>query len=226
MSVISPETQVTTLTAAFPRVNLLPPEIAETQRLRRVQAGLGLAALASVAAVALLYLQAGSAVSAAQQQLSAAQAQQTSLQTQLARYNDVQQVAAQVQAAKAMYATAMGPAIDWAGYLNDLTLSIPDNVWLTSVSATESATAPGAPAPSTGLVPSGIGTINFAGVAFSRYDVANWLDSLAKEPGYTFPYVSNVSETTIGPRVVVNFSSSVVLTPQAETGVAISPVGN
>ena len=47
------ETQAAVSLDSLPRVNLLPPEIAETARMRRIQMGLGCAVLGTVTAVAL-----------------------------------------------------------------------------------------------------------------------------------------------------------------------------
>ena len=41
---------------ALPKVNLLPPEIAETARFRKVQMGLGGGVLAAIGVVAMLYV--------------------------------------------------------------------------------------------------------------------------------------------------------------------------
>jgi Tfp pilus assembly protein PilN len=119
----------------------------------------------------------------------------------------------------------MGDEIRWSTYLNDLSLRMPDNVWLTNISALENSagavpTAPGAPASTA------IGTVTFAGVAFSHDDVASWLEALAKEKGFANPYFTNATETPIGPRTVDNFTSSVDLGPNAKSGRYTKPAGS
>ncbi len=211
----------------MPRVNLMPPEIAEAARFRRFQLAMGGAVVAAVAVVGLLYTQAHHGVSSAQFELSQAQQQHTALQAQRARLQSVDDVYTQVAAKKAMLQQAMGDEIRWSRYLTDLSLRIPDKVWLTNVSATETAgSAAAATTAATSTVPTGIGTVTFAGTAFSHDDVATWLEMLAKERGFTNAYFSNSTESKIGEKGVVTFSSSVTLDDKAKSGRYTQPAGS
>ena len=213
-------------TSLVPRVNLLPAEIAEAAKFRRFQFAMGGAIAAAVVVVGALYVHGQSSVRSAQDELDSAQAQQVTLQHTLTSLRGVQDVYAQVAAKQAMLTQAMGQEIRWSRYLADLSLRVPDKVWLTSIAATE--TAPTA-APAVPVAPgtvTGIGNITFAGVAFSHDDVATWLDVLAKERGFANAYFSNSTESQIGPRTVVNYSSSVVLTDDAKSGRFATPAGS
>jgi Tfp pilus assembly protein PilN len=209
---------------SLPRVNLLPPEIAETRRFRRIQVGLGGAVLGAVGIVALLYVAATSSVSSAQADVDAAQAHKVSLQTETAKYNDVTATYAKAAAAKAMLTQAMGEEVRFSQFLNDLSLSVPENVWLKSINFTQTAAAPTAVATAPGAAAS-IGTVTFVGVGFSHDDVAVWLESLATQKGYANPYFSNSTEALLGTRKTVNFSSTVALTPAAYSGRYTKPAG-
>src|SRR4051794_38530808 len=123
----------------MPRVNLMPPEIAEAARFRRFQLAMGGAVLAAVAAVAGLYMQSHGGVATAQQQLDRAHSQSTVLQAKLTSLQSVQDVYTQVSNRETMLSTAMGGEIRWSRYMNDLSLRMPDHVWLTNVTATETA---------------------------------------------------------------------------------------
>jgi Tfp pilus assembly protein PilN len=207
--------------AAPARVNLLPPEIHEAARFRRLQLALAGVGLGAVAVVGGLTYQAHHSVSAAKGQLDQAQSQQTTLQTQLTGLQSVRDVYAQVASKQAMLTQAMGSEVRWSYYLTDLSLRVPSNVWLTNVAATETVPGTGAAAPvtsATSLLPSGIGTVQFSGVAFSHDDVATWLDALAKEKGFANAYFSSSTKGTIGPRTVVNFVSQVTLSQAALSG--------
>ncbi len=61
----------------------------------------------------------------------------------------------------------------------------------------------------------GIGSVNFSGTAFQHDDVANWLQSIAKVKGFADATFSSSTKAVIGPKGVVNFGSSVTLTPRA-----------
>lgn len=211
-------------TGTLPSVNLLPPEIAQRQKLRRLQYALGGVVVLAVVAVGGVYEMGHSAVTSAQAQLTQAQDQATLLQAQLAKLSNVDAVNKQLDSTKALYVAAMSPEIQWSHYLNDLSLTIPDNVWLTSITANEASTTTATTASS--VIPTGLGTVTFNGVAFTHDNVATWLEALAKEPGYEDPYFSNSTETLLGPRTIVKFTSSVVLGQQALSGRAAAQVGN
>jgi len=223
----------TTVLTGVPRVNLMPPEIAEAAKFRRFQFAMGAVLVGAVAVVGALYVHSHSAVGSAQAELDAAKSENVTLQNQLTSLRGVQDVYTQVAAKQAMLKQAMGQEIRWSYYLTDLSLRIPDHVWLTNVQANETATglAASAPtaAPATGtptLTPTTIGTINFTGVAFRHNDVASWLDMLAKERGFVDPYFSNSTESAVGGHKVVNFQSSVGLTDKAKSGRYDKPAGS
>jgi len=218
----------TAKTGTLATVNLLPPEIYEAARFRRLQFGLAGVGLAAVAVVGVLTYQGHHSVSAAKDQLASAQTQQTTLQTQLNGLQSVRDVYGQVAAKQAMLSRAMGDEIRWSTYLTDVSLRVPSNVWLTNVTATEtgSTVTPGAPPPggASPLLATGIGTVQFSGVAFSHDDVATWLDALAKEKGFTNVYFTSSTKGAIGPRGVVNFVSQVTLSKAALSGRFVNAV--
>jgi Tfp pilus assembly protein PilN len=194
----------------LPRVNLLPPEIAEQKVFRKIQGGLGGVVLVALGAVALAYMGASHGVTSAHSQLDQATAQSTTLKGQMAKYNDVTATYAAAAAAKAQLASAMGDEIRYSQLLNDLSLAIPGNVWLTSVSYSQAAPA----APVAGAVPA-LGTFTVAGVGFSHDDVATWLESIAGLKTYQNPYFSNSTETLLGTRKTVTFGGTAGLTAAA-----------
>ncbi|MGZ4610082.1 MAG: PilN domain-containing protein, partial [Actinomycetes bacterium] len=148
MTVLSSESRLAdTGTLLLPRVNLLPPEIAEKAAFRKVQVGLGAALAVPVLIVGALYMSASHSVSSAQSNLDAATAQSTTLTAQAAKYRDVTAVYDAATAAKQQLVTAMGDEIRFSQMMNDLSLSIPSNVWMKSLNFT--ATPPTAPAATT-----------------------------------------------------------------------------
>jgi len=206
--------------ATLPRVNLLPPEIAEGRRFRRIQYGLGAGVLAAVGAVGLAFVVATGSVNAANQDLEAANAESARLQAETATYADVTAVYAQAAAAQAMLAEAMGQEVRYSRHLSDLSLSVPENVWLTSLTFAQ---APVTPA--VGATEPGVATVTVSGKGFSHEDVALWLESLAGQTTYTNPYFSSSTESLIGPRKIVEFSSTATLTPEALSGRYTAPAG-
>jgi Tfp pilus assembly protein PilN len=197
----------------MPQVNLMPPEIAEAARLHRLQRGMAAAVLVSAVAVGGLYWHTKQGVGSAQNELTASQAQQTSLRAKYNSLNDVQQTFTQVQAKQLLVQQAMGQEVRWSFILNAMTTSVPDNVWLTGFNAQETS-VPGSTAPpivGADGATSGIGSIIFSGVAFRHDDVANWLDAMAKVKGFEDPSFSSSAKGVIGTRIVLDFGSSIVL---------------
>jgi Tfp pilus assembly protein PilN len=215
------ETSAAITLDSLPRVNLLPPEIAELRRFRRIQVGLGGAVLGVVGVVALLYVGATSSVSNAQTDLDSANSRHSTLQAQTAKYRDVTAVYARAAAAQGMLTQAMGEEVRYSQLMNDLSLTVPESVWLKNVTFAQNS---GAPAVTPGSV-SGIGTVTFTGIGFKHDDVAVWLESLATQKGYVDPYFSTSSESLLGTRKIVNFTSTVTLTSAAYSGRYTKPAG-
>lgn len=213
----------------LPKVNLLPPEILEVRRFRRVQAGLGGALLVALGIVALLFVLAVGSQGKAQDKVDKAKATNVSLQRDVAKYDNVKAVYAQVAAREAMLTQAMGAEVQWSRYLNDASVNVPDNVWVTAFTATQTpATGAAAAKPTAGVAAAdpGIGTVAFTGTAFEHDDVATWLESLTKAKGYANPYFSTSAKALVGSKDVVNFSSTVTVTKDAYSGRYAKPAGS
>jgi Tfp pilus assembly protein PilN len=218
MSTQTAQETVTTL-AMLPRVNLLPPEIADAQRLRTVQAGLGAGVLAALVVVGGLFVAATGQQHSAQSDLDTAKAKGTTLQAEQAKYADVPQVYAQVEARQAQLSQAMGKEIRWSYFLNDLSLRTPAKVWLTNVSVTENVDAATAtPAAPTGWGTPGLGTITFQGKGLSHNDVASWLRALGQQPGLADPYFTRSVQDAATAQSSVTFDSQAVITDKALSG--------
>jgi Tfp pilus assembly protein PilN len=205
-------------TAAFPRVNLLPQEIAEQAKVRRARLALvGVAAVAALL-IAGLYISANNDVADAQTGLAAVQQTSSQLAAQQAALANVPVIYAQVAAAQAQVVVAMGGEVRWSYELNNLALTIPAGVSINSYKAVLNLpSANGAPVGSTlagGAPP--VGTVDFVGEAKSYNQVAAWLDSLAKQPTYNNPYPSSVVATAATKdRPAITFSNTVNLGSKA-----------
>lgn len=194
----------------MPRVNLLPPEIAERRRFRRVQYGLGGAVLASLGVVGLVYLGAAANAKDAEAELRDVTAEGQAISAEQAEYAEVTAVYARAEAADVMLTQAMGEEVRFSGQLHRFAVSMPDKVWLENVSFVQTP-----PAPTVGDVTPGIGTITLTGVAYEHDDVATWLESLAAHEGYATPYLTSSDDSITGERVTVDFVSTVVMTPDS-----------
>lgn len=194
------------------RVNLLPPEIGERVRLRRIQLSLAGCVLASAGVVGLLYLDATSTHAQAEDRVAEVTGAGDALRAETRALDHVNGVYAQAAASQALLTTAMAEEVRFSAFLDDLSKVVPEHVWLRNVTFTQTATAP------TGTASAGIGTVTFTGVGFDHDDVAVWLETLAAQKGFADPYVTTATTERIGSRTTVAFTSNVTLTAQALSG--------
>jgi Tfp pilus assembly protein PilN len=203
----------------LPCVNLLPPEIAERRRANIVKLRLGGVVVAAAAIVGVVYFQVAGGVAPAQDRLSVAQAQGTKLQRQIAGLSNVTKTQKELEAAKDAVSKALGNEVRWSRYLNDLSITLPSNIWVTNVGIDENG-VPAAGGSKTSATPSasttsgdGLGTLTIEGNALSFNDVAVWLETLAKEKGYANVWLTQGATKQIGGTTVVGFTSTVSFTP-------------
>lgn len=207
--------------ALLPRVNLLPPEIEEQRRFRRVQGGLCLGVVVALGVVGALAVMANGQVQSAQDGLDVSKARGSTLESRAANYAEVPLVYAQVEAGRAQHAQAMGQEVRWSYFLNDLSLKTPDKVWLTSMTVTQdvdAVTSTATPIVGDSYLAPGVGTLTFEGRGYTHNDVAAWLDALAKQKGLTQPYFTSSEDELIGSEDAVKFTSQATLTEEALSG--------
>jgi Tfp pilus assembly protein PilN len=209
----------------LPRVNLLPPEIAEAATLRRLQAALAGGVLAAAGLVVALTLAASASADAARDDLAATQAEQNRLSGEIAQLEPVRATSLQVDAAEARLSQASVNEIEWSQYLSDLSVTLPGNVWLEQMSVAppaavaaaqpppDPATAAAQPAPDPATAD--YGTVTFTGRGSSHADVAEWLEMLEAQPGYRDPYLSTSTVDDALASETVVFTSTVTVGPEA-----------
>lgn len=196
----------------IPSVNLLPPEILAGRTFRRTQKVLGATVVVVALALGGVYLLQVQNKNEAADALAVSQATGKTLQVEQAKYADVPRVYQAIDDAQAARQTAMGQDVEWFRYLTDFSLTMPANVWLTSLDLTLAGAAPAAGGATT---TPGVGTMTFAGTGNDHPDVAAWLVTLAKEKAATDAYFSTSTKAKIGTKDVVNFSSTAGVSPAA-----------
>jgi Tfp pilus assembly protein PilN len=223
-------TQVAVGLSGLPRVNLLPAEIAEARRLRRIGAGLAASVLVACAGVGGLWMHEHAAVRSAQNALAQANARNVALQGQTSQYQNVTAVKAQLQNQQAMLSTALGNEVLWSHYLADLSEAMPGNVWFdqlqlqlndgsaatTPTATTPPATTPGASTPTS----TAIGSVHLTGSALSHNDLATLLVALAGERGLANSYFTKSAEQSVTntTKTTDEFDVTADVTPDALCG--------
>ncbi len=212
------------------QVNLLPGDVRERLRSRRLMAAVVAGAGAVVALLFFVFVLQSARLSNSEQKLKAQQAVNADLQAKIGQLQQFQELKLTVAAREALAAGALSGQVAWSGVLRDVSMVIPNKMWLTGLSSTlASATAPvlapsgtppntgGAPAPA---APSLIGSIQFQGTASDFPTVAKWLNRLEQVNGWVNSWAANAarSATTGGTDPNANkvtFSASVDLTTEA-----------
>ncbi len=153
----------------LPRVNLLPPEVHQARKLRRLQVGLGAGLAALVVVLGAAYLVEDQSSHQAADDVASVQAQSTSLNAQKAQYADVPQTLSAIDAAETARQTAMTNDIAWYRYLNDLSYVTPANTWLTQLNVTMAGAAGATPAGAAPVTATASSTPSIATITFAGY---------------------------------------------------------
>ncbi len=190
------------------QVNLLPTETKVRQQVRRTT---GLVIAAGVAVFGFLFfvfvLQSGRLANE-QHTLSAQQAVNSRLSTQIASLSRFQELKEAVAAHQALLTAVEAGEVHWSGILRDASMVLPDQVALTSMSGSVNQAIGGAGAGS-GL----IGGIQFSGISVDNPTLAKLLTRLEEVTGWVNPWVSSVTRDASSGRIT--FNGSVDLSPDA-----------
>jgi Tfp pilus assembly protein PilN len=148
-------------------------------------------------------------VDAARDDLDAQTDINLSLEREVAALGDSAVTQTQYQAKADLVRSALASDIDWGIFLNDLARLVPPRVWVDTFN--------GSVVPQT--TPGVVGLVSFSGTGFDFPDVSAWLRALESDQfaGITGPWVTTVSQSSIGLEEVVTFSSTAVLTTAAVT---------
>ena len=196
------------------RINLLPPEVGERQRLRRrtlLTVAIGVVLLAIVGGFFFLQV---IRLASVEEDIQAQDSVNQGLRGQIAELQDVAALEQEIATTRDLLSTLLQDRILWSGVMRDVSLVIPGELWLDGLSAGVGVAAvEGAEAipVAEGLV----GQISFSGFAFDHREVALWLSRLEDVRGFINPWLSSSTKSEIAGTTVVQFASSVDLSEQA-----------
>jgi Tfp pilus assembly protein PilN len=205
------------------RVDLLPESYLQRRRQRR---SLGIVILAGLGAVLLLvgwWFTLNGQVGSANDDLAAAEARNTQLQTQIAGLQRFDRLASEAQSKSSALQGVMSGDIAWPTVLTEIAMVTPGEVWLTNLTAsageTEGATPVGtetAEVQINGKPASG--RIEFQGSSLSMAGIAKWMIRLATVNRFDAIFLNSAqeSESTTGP-TTVDFDSTLELNGKADS---------
>jgi type IV pilus assembly protein PilM len=193
------------------RLSILPEEIAEARRSRRLMA-VGAMAVAGVAGALVVATAAGAlAGHQARDAEHSAERQQAILQSRVSALEARTKVHAEVMSRESALSSALRGEIDWVSVLNHLSAVTPSGLSVQSFSGTSS---PSVGSTGGGTSSAGTVTLQVQGIG-GLPAAAAWLDYLGRDPQVAGTTVSSVSVTNNGGQVA--FSSNTNLTTQAES---------
>lgn len=216
----------TTASVTLPRVNLLPPEIQERKRLQQFQAAVLIGVVAVAGGVAYMYVQGSHHVSDAKQELAKATSENAALTRDLAQFNGMKALAAQLNASEALLTQASSTQVRWSEYLSDFGF-LPQNSWMTNLTLTNS--LPAGSLTSQSQAPSVIGSVTVTGYSMDFPSLAAWLDGLSSQENAEHEkmlsnvYLSKGEENYIGNTKVVKFSATANVPAAGLSAVCATP---
>lgn len=189
-----------------PRVDLLPPEVTEAKKARRVRRRLLGMFLLVAAATGLAYAGAFSVALVAEQSLNAENDRTSDLLTQQAQYAEVRTTIDRLATAEAARTVGSSTEIDFATLLSDVSAGLPVGASIVTVSAETGTPLQGYPQATIPLQPQRIATVTFTIKSANVNDVEVWLVALAAVEGYADAVPGQVTRQDDG-----TYLSSVVL---------------
>ena len=193
------------------QINLLPSDIAERRRARQITLLLGAGVLGLVALLVLVYVLQAARLSGARGDLEAQERANSRLERHVNQLQGFAQLQATLRTKEQLLGQLTVNEVRWSLLLNNISLVIPSDVWLTNFSGSVQAAAT---APGSTTAP--VGTIQVSGQTFTHLDVARWLSRLAGVDEFLFPYLSLSSKSDSDTlQTLVDFNSSVQLDQDA-----------
>ena len=194
------------------QINLLPSDIAERRRARQITLMLGAAGLALIAVLALVFIVQAARLSGERGDLAEQRESNGRLQRRVTQLQGFAQLQATLRTKEQLLGQLTANEVRWSLLLNNISLVIPSDVWLTNFTGS---VQPPATTPATPATAGPIGTIQVSGNTFTHLDVARWLSRLSGVDEFLFPYLSLSSKTATETTSLVDFNSSVQLSQEA-----------
>ena len=206
------------------RINLLPPEILERQRIRRRAVLVGAAVfVVIVALVGFAFLQQQKKAQI-DEDVAEQQAINAALQQEIAALQEFDLLRQELEASRQELAVLLDKEVLWSGVLRDISLVIPSEARLTSFTGTifTPENMPIIEGQTEGVETGLVGQIVFNGEAFDHRVVALWLARLEEVEGFVNPWL-DLSEHIEQGKEPAQFVSSVDLSESASVVRPVAP---
>jgi len=179
-----PTTGVTSALGGEPRVSLLPDEVHDFHKARRVRRRLVGAALAALIVVGVGIAGAFVLSTSAEAALAAARERTLQLTEQEAEFSELRQVQSGIALVEAGQQVGASTEVDWKKYLQNLASTLPAGVTITTVGIDTASPFVDYAQSTIPLEGSRIATLTFAAMSPTLPSIPAWLDGLATLPGF------------------------------------------
>lgn len=195
------------------RVNLLPQEVMQRQRMRRLSYLIAGGSVALMALILLFYLVQIGRLGSVRDEIDQQERSNASIRADIQELQEFDDLRAEAQRKQQLLASAFEGEISFSGVLMDMSRLMPATAYLTDMSVqTTAGTAPAGPAaPTTGGF---LGVINVGGVSLDFNVVADLLTRLEGVDGWENPWVQGAADAAGGG---VTFTTGVDLSPEVLT---------
>lgn len=198
------------------QVNLLPPDILQGQRYRRVTGLVALAGLAIIGLIILFYLLQVGRLASVNSDIDAQQATNAQLNTEITDLSKYENLQAEAQQQQQLLNDAYAGEVSYSGLMMDMSRVIPSDSFLSALSVT----TPGATA-STTTTPTTtttqfIGSMTSSGEAIGFETLSQYLTNLAGVTGWENPWMPTITADT-DIKNAYQYTTSVDLSTAAET---------
>lgn len=140
------------------------------------------------------------------------------MQAELADLDHLRRLQADLDGGRRRVQAALAGDISWARFLDGLVRSMPESVWLQSLTVQAGSGAkPAAGSVAAPAASANTGSMQIAAIGLDYPAVADWLNKVAADPAVANLAVSGLTQTGLGNRTIVNFTSTANLTPAARS---------
>jgi Tfp pilus assembly protein PilN len=189
------------------QVNLLPQDVRQRQRTRRMTLAVAAGATGVVALLLFVFLLQVGRLATAKHDLARQESVNAGISTQISGLQRFATLKQTVSDRVGLETDVLRSQVLWSGVLRDVSMVIPGQMWLTSMTGTASDVF------QTSVAPTGdevlVGTISFSGVAFDHPTVAKWLTRLEQVDGWVNSWISTASKSDMNGTTVVTFNGTV-----------------
>jgi Tfp pilus assembly protein PilN len=199
------------------QVNLLPPEIRQRAKTRRLAFLIGIAGAVVIALLLLFWAAKSVSLQQTNQQIAVQKGVNAGLEGQIQELQPFQDLETQLETSQKLVATALAGEVSWSEALRDVQLIIPTDMALNSFTGSTSATSAAVTTTTApGAGPTTVGNIAFDGNSVGTLRIARWLTRLVEVRGWANAWLTSATES--GSRTnIYQFNTTVDLLPTALT---------